>query len=182
MNRKPSRPFNGIPAAILVGLCLLCAVLTGSSASAGAAAHESLYPLLGMLPDWEAGAPDGIRVEGSGLRMINAFREYTRGEQTITATIVVGNPVAAAAALSPETMEIESENVKMAVRDLKGFRVALAHDKAEQSGAVTVLLSASEQGGAAFVLSYTGLSDQEALQQAERFDWAAMLAKVKALD
>jgi hypothetical protein len=166
--------------AVLVSLSIVAMPATGGAA-ASANVYESLYPFLIPLPGWEAGESAGVNIDEGGWQMINASREYTRGEQSLAATILIGNLVTEAAATVPDTMDVDSSQARMAVKTIRGFRVTLAHDKVERSGAVTVLLLPPEQAGAAFVLAYKELSDEEAMALAQKFDWEKMREKVRAL-
>lgn len=145
------------------------------------ASFEEFFPLLIQLPGWKAETPDGLKMETSGVRMLNAFREYTRGEQKATAAIVCGTEGGGLAAAGQSAMDMETGQMKMATKDIRGFRVTIVHDKGENSGAVTVALLNLEKGGANFVFSYEGISDIEGLELAQRFSWEDMLKKAQTL-
>ncbi|MBN1163002.1 MAG: hypothetical protein JXB45_00350 [Candidatus Krumholzibacteriota bacterium] len=170
---------------MLVAVCLAQALMPSPLC---AEKYEKLYELFGDIKGWKAKDPEGMAMEMPGMKMIQATRTYSQGEQELSAVILIGNAAAAAGALaSPGTasgeMKFESSESKAEAREIDGFMVHTLHDKKEKSGAVTVVLEMGEgQDQAVFMLSYEGLSDEEGLKLAQGFDWKKMKKMVKSLE
>ena len=140
-----------------------------------AQAHTGLYPLLVDLPGWSGEQPEGMSMDTSGMKLINAAREYTKGASELTAAVIVGNQQMAQAAKQAGSMNIETDKQRIAVKQVRGYTVQIVFDKQDRSGAVTIVLA--EQKPVLFTLVFEGISDDEAMSLAERFDWNAIKRK-----
>ena len=64
---------------------------------------------------------------------------------------------------------------------IDGFKVTSHYSKTEKSGAVIVHLTQSQQQGAMFTLVYEGLTEEEGLTTAKKFNWKEMKKSVDTL-
>lgn len=159
---------------VLLAVALLCAAATVFSQ-----AHTKLYSTLVDLPGWKGDQPEGMSMDMPGMKMVNAVRDYSRGEQELTATLVVGNEQMAQATKQAGTMNIETDKEKIVVKQIQGYTVQILFDKIDRSGSVIVILD--EQKPVLFNLVFEGVSDGEALTLAQRFDWNEMKSTAASL-
>lgn len=153
-----------------------------SSIPAHAAQYESLLPLLSDFSGWEAEEAEGIDMDMGGTKMIQAMRLYTQGNKEVGAMVMIGNSMMTQAQMQGmQSMETESQDAKVQVTTVDGFQVSLHHVKNAAEGAVVVSLASSQQKGATFVLHYKGLSEDEGLAFAKKFDWKKMQQAAKEL-
>ena len=66
---------------------------------------------------------------------------------------------------------VDSSAVLIKTSEIDGYQVMQRHVKADAEGVVIISISTSEQKPAAFMLNYTGLNADEALEHAKTFDW-----------
>ncbi len=169
----PFCPRRTIVLATLIALCFI----TGS---VFAQSHDILYPCLIDLPGWKGEAPDGMKLDMGGMKMINAHRQYTQGDKEINAIIIIGNPQMAGVAPPQQGIgKMETDKLKISTETIKGFQVSIVYDKIEKSGGITVILLSGQDAGVFFTMSYEGMTDSDAVTFAQRFDWNLM--KNKAL-
>jgi hypothetical protein len=155
-------------------------VLLSLAAGVFAQSHDILYPCLVDLSGWNADAPEGMKMDMGGMKMINAHRRYSQGDKELNALIVIGNPQMAGIAPPGQSPgKMETDKGRISVETIKGFQVQIVYDKVDKSGGITVILLPGQDGGAFFTMTYEGMTDSDALGLAERFDWNLM--KNKAL-
>lgn len=157
----------------------LVLVLLSTPAVVFAAAYDPLLPLLVDLAGWKSDPADGIDLSAAGMKGVTAVREYTSGDKGLTATIMLGDQVGVTWA--PEYREgfkLESTEGSMEVRKIGGFLVYHVYDPGDASGGIVVLLletGVDKPGtGAVFVLSFDGMTLDEAVKLAQKFDWKKM--------
>jgi hypothetical protein len=146
-----------------------------------AESYEQLFPL-GSLSGWSADDPNGMDMSSSGMSAVTAQREYTKGGQKITASIIVGQYMATG--WNPAFQEGFSMNTPdgtIEVKRVDGFLVAHTHKKSDNSGVLIVLLLEDVKSGGVFAFAYQGLSAGDALGLAKKFDWGKMKSKVGSL-
>lgn len=173
--QRSGRVIMGKSTLLIVAMMLIC--VSGVYADS----YQALYPYLIDLPGWDGEEPKGMKMDMPGMKMINATREYRQGDKKINAMVVIGNPAMAGAAVPQGMMNMETDEAKIAMTTIQGFRVHTVYNKKEHSGAVTVILLPGEAGGGAiFTLSFEELSDTEAMNIAQTFDWKTIQAKVQS--
>lgn len=121
------------------------------------------------------------------MQGVTVVREYTSGEKGLSASILLGAQVGIT--WVPEYKEgfkVVSDEGSMEVRKLNGFLVYQIFNKENSSGGLLVLLlettADKPESGALFVFSFDGVSLDEVLKLAQKFDWKKMkdaAAKVK---
>ncbi len=149
------------------------------STPAGAQEHASLTPLLIKLDGWQAEEAEGMTMNTGGIVMVTATRKYTRGKQELDAMLMVGNQPLAMG--QQEQMSVDTAHGRMRIRKIRGFQVHTTFDKRENAGGVMVVLGKKADKGAMFILTFKGLSDDDALKIAEKFDWQVMRRQTEKL-
>jgi hypothetical protein len=143
--------------------------------------------LLVDLPGWTAEAVQTMSMSQGGMAFAWASREYQRGETRLNAVLGVSPaslvPDATGNAASRD-MEMRNGNALLRSRMVRGMRVVSAYDSEEKSGMVFVMLAAAAAAGgssatpaspgASFLLTFEGITLDEASTLADRFDWPAM--------
>ncbi len=166
----------------LIQLLLCGVVLIGWSLVADAASYEALKPLLGDVPDWVGDAAEGSGMDMEGAKMVTASRHYQRGEgQSLNVQLGLLPGAMAAPMQMMMGMNMETEEAVMNTSTIDGFRVHQNHEKAQKSGAIVVILGGDDKSSAIYSMDYTGISAQDALALAKRFDWKKMQAAAAVL-
>jgi hypothetical protein len=155
------------------------AAMVFASLAAYSQAQTSLYPTLINLPGWNADDPEGVTMDLPGMKMISATRNYSQGEKELNAMIFVGSSQMASAASSQGAMNFQSTEASVVVKSINGFQVQIYYDKQEKSGGIIVVLD--EGKNALFTLGYEGITDNDALALAQKFNWSDMKQKAGAL-
>ena len=163
---------------IALGLALVV-VITSFAAPGMAADHTHLTPLLVDLQGWNAQPARGMTMDMGTSKMINAAREYRQGAKELNAMMFLGNRAMTQGSM--QAMKTETAEAKMSISTIDGFKVQIFHDKTDNSGGVMVQLSQNQQQGAMFTLEYKGLSAEEGLKAAKKFNWKEMKKSVDKL-
>ena len=150
--------------------------LTFFTAAVMAADHTQLTPLLVDLNGWEGDPAGGMTMDMGSSKMINAAREYRQGPKKINAMVMVGNQGMTQGSM--QAMKAENAEGKMSISTIDGFKVMSQYSKTEKSGAVFVYLDENQQQGAIFTLVYEGLSEEEGVNAAKKFNWKEMKKSV----
>lgn len=140
--------------------------------NAQAGSYESLTPLLKDLKGWEAEKAQGMNMDMGGMKMINATRNYKKGEKEINAVIMIGSQAMTQGKM--QNMKYEDANTKMDLKEIEGFQAQLIYDKQKKTLTVVVFLAQNQTSGAMFTFSGKGFSEDKALELAKKFDWKKM--------
>jgi hypothetical protein len=138
-------------------------------------AFQRLTPLLIDLDGWQGKKPDGMSMDMPNGSMTTATREYDKGPARLHASVVVGQMAIGALTPLVTGMNINTSEGHMLTDTLHGMKVLKSYTTAQKSGALLVALDKD----AMFSLSYNGMSEDEALALAEKFDWKAIQAAAK---
>lgn len=166
----PLLPRRGVVAAI----ALLVPV-----AGARAQAYRGLLPLLIDLPGWTGAPPEGVDLTPQGVAAVSASREYERGDAELTALIGVGPTFAPFQALG--SFQVQTPDHAMRSRTIDGFRVFTTSIAPARAGSVMVAVDPSSTRPTGFMLQYEGISTDQAVALARRFDWRTMQARLRNL-
>lgn len=160
---------------LIFSLCLALSTVCTIASVRAEPAFQRLTPLLIDLDGWQGKKPDGMSMDMPNGSMTTATREYDKGPARLHASVVVGQ--AAIGALTPlvSGMKINTSEGHMLTDSMHGMQVLKSYTTAQKSGALLVALDKD----AMFSLSYNGLSEDEALALAEKFDWKAIQAAAK---
>ncbi len=137
---------------------------------------QRLLPLLVDLAGWQGKKPDGMSMQMADTSMTTATRDYERGPAKVHASVVVGQAAEGALAPIQTGMKIQTSEGHMITDTMRGMPVMKTFNTKDKSGALIVALSKN----AMFNLTYEGVSEEEALQLSEKFDWKALQAAAAA--
>ena len=158
---------------IHANICLVSVfVVFVVSLSVHAQQTNALTPLLVDLGGWTADSAEGVNMNMPGMKMINAVREYRRSGQQVTAMVMVGSAMMTQGQI--QQMNMETDQARVRVVTINGFKVHINTDKAGKSGGITVFLSQQQNDNAFFTLYFEGISEKEGLALAKKFNWQQM--------
>jgi hypothetical protein len=135
-----------------------------------------LTPLLVDLNGWDGKKAEGMSMEMPNNSMTTATRDYRRGSAQLHAAVIVGQAAAGALAPTRTGMNIETSDGHVITSAINGLPVTKTYNIKQKSGAILIALGAS----ALLSVSYDGLTEDEALQLAQKFDWKAIQAAAQA--
>ena len=133
-----------------------------SRAARAAQPFERFFPFLIDLPGWTGNKADGMA----------ATRKYTREDARLEVGIMSGATAKAGLAMLKSGMKLETSEGHVITETVDGIKLARTYTVKDKSGAIFVGLTDS----ALFNFAYTGITEEEALGLAKRFDWKAMQA------
>jgi hypothetical protein len=137
---------------------------------------QRFLPLLVDLAGWQGEKPDGMSMQMSDTSMTTATRDYERSPAKVHASVVIGQAAEGALAPIQTGMKIQTSEGHMITDTMRGMPVMKTFNTRDKSGALIVALSKN----AMFSLAYEGVSEEEALQLADKFDWKALQAAAGA--
>jgi hypothetical protein len=165
---------------LLLAACFLVPVL-----DLAAADLEGLKALMIDLPGWEANTVDGTDVSAGGIRALMVSRSYQNGDRMFEPTILFGTQAETAwLPAYKEGYKAETADGIIEVRRINGFLAYDLFEKESGSGGILVLLLEAKPGagnGAVLAVSYDGMSREEAMKIAQRFNWTRMKEQVGRL-
>lgn len=166
MQNVARRAFCGACATLALGLPLV-ANAQPSLAALGA--------LLIDIPGWQGEKPDTMNASHGGITVSYAARRYEQGEKQIM-TMLGRSGLEQQAQMAgggrQGDFSMETEGTSLRSRTIRGFRVFTAYNGTDKDGLVLVYLSTN--GATTFVLQFEGITLDDALTHAQRFDWTAM--------
>lgn len=150
----------------------LAGALLASSAAHADPAFKRFLPLLVDLDGWDGKKPDGMSMDMGDSSMTTAKRDYQKGAAQVHASVIIG--AAAAGALSALTtgINVETTDGHTLTATINGFKASKTYNSKNKSGAIIVALG----DNAMFSFAYNGLTEDEALPLAQKFDWKAIQA------
>jgi len=160
-------------AGVVLAICFAVGVAYG-----GVSGYQDLTRFLVNLPGWTAGRPEGVNMEGPQGRVVTATRSYKRGNQSLTATIMVGNSAMMAWTPFQTGMTVETPEVLIKTISYKGLKAGINYDKKEKGGGIVIQLS-TRNPNAALVVSFEAVDYSEALKILDHFDVKGMASAVK---
>ena len=158
--------------AIFVVSGLIAAWLLQPTTAFADQAFQRFLPLFVDLDGWQGKKPDGMTMETPGNAMTTATRDYTHGTSQLHAAVVTGAAAAGAMAPMQAGMTYETTEGHMITATVSGFPVMKTYNTAQKSGALLIELSPT----ALLTISYNGMTEDEALPLAQKFDWKAFQA------
>jgi len=151
---------------------LLLILLAVCSVPVFAQDHNTLKPLLINLKGWQAEKADGMSMSTGGMRMITANRSYKKGKLELNATVMVGSQTMTMG--QTQQMQMETDDMRVKMTTIDGFKTNLNYDKQENSGGIMVFLDNNQNNAAMFILNFQGMDENQALKLAKKFNWQAM--------
>jgi hypothetical protein len=159
--------------AVLLAAAVLPAFgFAGVTAGYAQPAFQRFVPFLIDLDGWQGNKPDGMAMEISIATMITATRRYQKSPAHLEASIIIGTAAQAALAAAQSGIKIETTEGRLGTSSINGFQVTQTYTIKEKDGAILVALGPA----AMFNLAFNGVTDQDALALAEKFDWKGIQA------
>ena len=153
-------------------LAALAAIWLHPSQAEADPAFKRFLPLLVDLDGWQCKKPDGMSMEMTGANMTTATRDCQRGPAQLHASVMIGPAAAGALGAVVAGMNVETSDGHMISSTINGLKTTKSYNSKDKSGAILVALGES----ALFSVSYNGLTEDEALPLAQKFDWKAIQA------
>jgi hypothetical protein len=156
-------------------IALSGALLAPSLAHADQGA-DRFYPLFIDLDGWEGKKPEGMAMAMLGHSMTTATRIYERSPAHLVVTVVIGPAAIAALAALKTAINIDTAAGHVLSGPINGMPASRTYKSAQKSGAILVGLG----DDAILTFAYTGLSEDDAMALAQKFDWKAIQAATQA--
>jgi hypothetical protein len=160
----------------IVSIVMLLSVLWPFSSAHADQPFKRFLPLFVDLDGWQGKKADGMSMEMSNVSMTTATRDYQRGPAQAHATVMMGQAAAGALGSIQSGMNLQTSDGHMTTSTMHGMSVLKSYNNPQKSGALMVALGKD----AVFTFSYSGLSEDEALALAEKFDWQAIQTAAQA--
>ena len=158
-----------------IRLALAALPAAGLLRPSAARAEQSFQRLVVFLVDldgWKGNKPEGMSMETTGASMITATREYRRDPARLSAQILIGQAAQGALAPTRSGMNIETSEARLNTSTIDGVQVTRNFNIKAKSGAILIALGTS----ALLSVSFNGITDDEALALAKKFNWKAIQA------
>jgi hypothetical protein len=139
-------------------------------------AFQRFLPLLVDLQGWEGKKPDGMSMEMSNMSMTTANRDYQKGAAQVHASVMIGQSAAGALAPLQSAMNVQTSEGHMITSTMHGMPVLKSFNTKDKSGSLIVGLGKE----ALFSFAYNGITEDEALALAEKYDWKALQTATQA--
>src|SRR5438128_9557922 len=137
---------------------------------------QRFLPLLVDLAGWQGKKPDGMSMQMSDTSMTSATRDYERGAAQVHASVIIGQAAEGALAPIQTGMKVQTPEGHMITDTMRGMPVLKAFNSKDKSGTLIVALHENELVS----LADDALSEDEALQLADKFDWKALQTAAQA--
>ncbi len=160
----------------ILSILVTLSILSPLSPARADQAFQRFLPLLIDLDGWQGKKPDGMSMDMPNASVTTATRDYQRGPAQAHAQVIKGQAAAGAMAPIRAGMNLQTPDGHMMTTTMHGMQVLKNFTTKEKSGALIVALS----NDAVFNFTYQGLSEEEAVALAEKFDWKAIQAATQA--
>jgi hypothetical protein len=117
-----------------------------------------------------------MSMDMQNVSMTTAMRDYQRGPAEAHASVMMGQAAIGALASFQKAMNLQTSEGHVVSANLNGLPVIKTFNVPQKSGAVLVQLNQS----ALFSFAYKGITEDEALALAQKFDWKAIQAAAQA--
>ncbi len=148
-----------------------------------AGSYEDLYQCFRDIPGWHGEKPTGMAAQTPGFNMINASREYKRGDEDLEVTVLIGPQAMASWMPMVEGTRIATPEGEMKISRIKGFLVQAINGKAGTSSSIMVRLSGEKDNsnGAMLVFSSDNVAFEKLYSVARSFDWNCFKKKAASV-
>jgi hypothetical protein len=135
-------------------------------------AFQRFLPLFVDLDGWQGKKPDGMSLEMPNASMTTATRDYARGPAQAHASVMMGQAASGALAPIESGMNLQTGDGHMVTSTMHDMKIMKTFNIPQKSGALMVEVTKD----AVFSFSYSGITEDEAIGLAEKFDWKAIQA------
>jgi hypothetical protein len=152
------------------GLTVLAICSVWPSTTRAQELYEVFFPLLVDLPGWKGDKPQGLTITAAGG--FTAGRDYQRGDARVYVSVAAAKSKMTAPA---PAITFQAGDYRIGISIMDGWQVVRTFDVKTKWGGVAVDLAPN----ASFSLTFNdGVTEDEALMLAQRFDWKALQAAV----
>lgn len=131
---------------------------------------QRFVPLLIDLNGWQGKKPEGMSMQMSDTNMTTATRDYERGPAQVHASVIVGQGATGVVPPMQGGMNLQTSEGHVISATMHGMPVLKNYNIPEKSGSLIVSLTKD----ALFSVTFEGITEDEALALAEKFDWKAL--------
>ncbi len=148
-----------------------------------AGSYEDLYQCFRDIPGWNAEKPTGMAAQTPGFKMINASREYMKGDNSLEVTVLIGPQAMASWMPMVEETRITTPEGEIKFSRIDGFLVQTINGKARASSSVMVQLSGGkdDSNGAMLVFTSDNVPLEKLYSMARTFDWNCFKKKAASV-
>lgn len=151
---------------IIIGLLALTSIIYCADPM------DELKDQLIDLNKWDAEEIEESNVNVAGMKIINTYRTYSKDDRSFDATILVGSNMMIQG--QTQGIDVETSDVKVVTGKIDNFNVIQSFNKDENEGYVVVTLIQGLTEGSLFMINFTGLTSDEALDIAKKYNWQKM--------
>ena len=151
---------------IIIGILALSSIIYCASPL------DELKDQLIDIKKWDAEEIEESNVNVAGMKIINVYRTYSKDDKSFDATILVGSNMMIQG--QTQGIDIETSDVKVVTSEIDNFNVIQSFNKDENGGYIVVTLIQGLTEGSLFMINFTGLNSDEALDIAKRYNWQEM--------
>ena len=164
------------PLGFVIGVLLIASV----AMAGGVPSYQDLCKDLKDLPGWKARQCTGMTVETPQGKMTMAMRSYSRGQQELQVSVVVGTSAAANWAPFESGVQVDTPEQFVKLTQVDGFPVGISYSKDEMGGVIIVCLKKTAgQTSAVLTVYFKGMPWSQALQWSKGFPWKSMANRLK---
>jgi hypothetical protein len=158
--------------AVHIALIALSGALLAPSLAHADEAVERFYPLFIDLDGWEGKKPDGMAMAMLGHSMTTATRSYEHSPAHLIVSVVIGPAAVGALTAVKAGINVDTAAGHVISGPINGMPASRTYKTAQKAGTIIIGLSDS----AVLNFTYSGLSEDDAMALAQKFDWKAIQA------
>jgi hypothetical protein len=162
--------------AMQVALIALSGALLAPSLARADQAFQLFLPLFIDLDGWQGKKPEGMSMAVLGHSMTTATRIYDQSPAHFVVSVAIGPPAVTALAALKAPINVDTAAGHVISAPINGMPASRTYKTAQKAGAIVVGLS----DDAILSFAYTGLSEDDAMALAQKFDWKAIQAAAQA--
>ncbi len=137
----------------------------------------STKPFLNDLSGWKGDMTKTQTIPAGSGYMRTTKRIYVQKNKTVQAMIITGNTMSFGSGFAVGK-NIQTPYSRVTAKTINGFNVVTRYNKSDKSGAVMVMIRAGQVKGAIFMFEFRGITNTQALELAQKFNWSEMKSKV----
>ncbi len=162
--------------AMHIALIALSGALLAPSLAHADQGVERFYPLFIDLDGWEGEKPHGTAMAMLGHSMTTAARIYEHSPAHLVVSVIIGPAAVGALAAVKTGINVDTAAGHVITGPINGMPASRTYKSAQKAGAIVIGLSDS----AVLSFAYSGLSEDDAMALAQKFDWKAIQAATQA--
>ncbi len=150
-------------------MSLSIALLSAVSTPSYSETYEKFAPCFVDVNGWSADEVTGVDLFMPNMSLVNAVRTYSNDGKEANVMIMAGSK--ALASQQGGNISVETSDFSTVSKQINGFQLTSVYDKADKTGSVVVILEQMEQKAVFLTITYTNLTEAEAIEFSRLFDW-----------